>query len=181
MQSRRAELGTTKGTMKVAKVATSGVARVSRRAVSAFAATYPCSTSLQHGQRRRRRPSRSGGVNTRESNEIAPVMWGVVTRVRPAPSTQTIENKRTILRHRARGPRKTEISPYLVIHFTLVMHADMSGHEPAWMPGVIRRENPGDSIDFAQRFAIKHGRPDAPDRGLPPRRRRYTSANVSTR
>ena len=69
----------------------------------------------------------------------------------------------------------------LVIHFTLVMHADMSGHEPAWMPGVIRRENPGDSIDFAQRFAIKHGRPDAPDRGLPPRRRRYTSANVSTR
>ena len=56
--------------------------------------------------------------------------------------------------------KKTEI---LVIHFTLVMHADMSGHEPAWMPGVIRRENPGDSIDFAQRFAIKHGRPDAPD------------------
>ena len=74
-----------------------------------------------------------------------------------------------------------EIPPNLVIRFTLVMHADMSGHEPAWMPGVIRRENPGDSIDFAQRFAIKHGRPDAPDRGLPPRRRRYTSANVSTR
>ena len=107
------------------KVATSGVARVSRRAVSPFIptpksdvageGTYPCSMSLQHGQRRRRRCrlSRSGGVNTRESNEIAPVMWGVVTRVRPAPSTQTIENKRTILRHRPPAPRKTGITPYM--------------------------------------------------------------------
>ena len=102
-----------RGTTKVGKVATSEVARVSRRAVSPFVATCLCSMSLQHLQRRRRRCRRSGGVNTRESNEIAPVMWGVVTRVRPAPSTQTIENKRTILRHRARGPRKTEISPYM--------------------------------------------------------------------
>ena len=39
------------GATKVAKVATSGVARVSRRAVSPFVATYPCSMSLQHGQR----------------------------------------------------------------------------------------------------------------------------------
>ena len=104
-----------RGTTKVGKVATSEVARVSRRAVSPFVATYLRSMSLQHGQPRLRlcRPSRSGGVNTHESNEIAPVMWGVVTRIRPAPSTQTIENKRTILRHRARGPRKTEISPYM--------------------------------------------------------------------
>ena len=71
--------------------------------------------SLQHGQPRLRlcRPSRSGGVNTHESNEIAPGMWGVVTRVRPATSTQTIENKRIILRHLPRTPRKTEISPYM--------------------------------------------------------------------
>ena len=114
-----------RGTTKVAKVATSGVARVSRRAVSPFIclarghrisrATYPCSMSLRHGQRRRRRCrlSRSGGVNTRESNEIAPVMWGVVTRVRPAPSTQITENKRTILRHRPPAPRKTGITPYM--------------------------------------------------------------------
>ena len=60
------------------KVATSGVARVSRRAVSPFVVTYLCSMSLQHDQPRRRRCrlSRSGGVNTHESNEIAPGMWG---------------------------------------------------------------------------------------------------------
>ena len=121
-----------RGTTKVGKVATSEVARVSRGAVSPFIptpksdvageATCLCTMSLQHLQRRRRRRSRSTGAmrvlrlfgaKTHESNEIAPVMWGVVTRVRPAPSTQTIENKSTILRHRARGPRKTEISPYM--------------------------------------------------------------------
>ena len=57
-------------------------------------------------------------------------MRGVVTRVRPAPSAQTIENKRTILRHRARAPRKTEISPYLVIHFTLVVNQAILGLAP---------------------------------------------------
>ena len=111
MQSCRGELGTTKGTTKVAKVATSDVACVSRHVVSPFVATYPCGMSSQNGQRRRPhcRPSRSDGANTHESNEIVPAMWGVVTQIRPAPSTQTIENKRAILRHRARGPRKTEI------------------------------------------------------------------------
>ena len=97
---------------RTTKVGKPEVAHVSRRAVSPFVATCLCSMSLQqHRQRRRRR--RSGGVNTRESNEIAPGMWGVVTWFRPAPSTQTIENKRTILRHRAPTPRKTEISPYM--------------------------------------------------------------------
>ena len=117
---RTAKAGTTKvRTTRVptwtTRVAAPGVARVSRRAVSPFVATCLCSMSLQHGQPRRRRcrPSRSGGVNTHESNEIAPAMSGVLTRVRPAPSTQTIENKRTILRHRPRNPRKTEISPYM--------------------------------------------------------------------
>ena len=97
------------------RVATPNVAHVSRRAVSPFVATYLRSTSLQHGQPRRCRCrlSRSGRVNTHESNEIALGMSGVLTRVRPAPSTQTIENKGTILRHRARTPRKTEISPYM--------------------------------------------------------------------
>ena len=87
--------------------------RVAIRGDIIFAA--PCGMSLQHSQPRRGRcrPSRSGSVNTHESNEIAPVMWGVVTRVRPAPSTQTIENKRTILRHRPRTPRKTEIYHYM--------------------------------------------------------------------
>ena len=114
-----------KGTTKVAKVGRPELAHVSRRAVSPFVclarghrisrATYLRSMSLQHGQPRRRRcrPSRPIRAKTHESNDIAPAMWGVVTRTRPAPSTQTIENKRTILRHRARGPRKTEISPYM--------------------------------------------------------------------
>ena len=73
--------------------------------------------SLQHGQRRRRRPhpSRSSGAmrvlrlfgaKTHESNEIASAMSGVLTRVRAAFSTQTIENKRIIFRHRHRAPRK---------------------------------------------------------------------------
>ena len=70
--------------------------------------------SLQHDQALVSAPaSRSFRAKTHESNEIASVMWGVLTRVRPAPSTQTIENKRTILRHRPRAPRKTEISPYM--------------------------------------------------------------------
>ena len=118
-QSRRGELETAKGTMKVAKMAISGLARVATRAVSPIVATYPCGMSSQHGQRRQRRcrPSRSGGVNTHESNEIAPGMSGVLTRVLPAPSTQTIENKRTILRHRARAPRKQGNIPYMR-HFT---------------------------------------------------------------
>ena len=113
------------GATKVAKVATSEVARVSRRAVSPFIPT-PKSDVAGEGDISLRLvsaawskapasllPSRSGRVKTRESNEIAPVMWGVVTRVRPAPSTQTIENKRTVLRHRPRNPRKTQITPYM--------------------------------------------------------------------
>ena len=125
-QSCRRRAGNNKrGTTKVAKVGKPEVARVSRRAVSPFVclarghrisrATYRCKMSLQHGQRyqRRCRPSRSDGANTREFNEIAPGMWGVLTRARPAPSTQTIENKRTILRHRPRTPRKTEIYQYM--------------------------------------------------------------------
>ena len=113
-----------RGTTKVAKVATSGVARVSRRAVSPFVATCLSSMSLHHGQPRGRRcrPSRSGGVNTREFNEIAPGMWGVVTRARPAPSTQTIENKRTILRHRPRAPRKQGNYPVYATKCDILRH-----------------------------------------------------------
>ena len=37
-------------------------------------------------------------------------MWGVVTRVRPAPSTQTIENKRTI---EPEAPEKRTFPVYL--------------------------------------------------------------------
>ena len=121
------ERGQQRGTTKVAKVAASGVARVSRRAVSPFVATYLCKWS-----RRRLRPHlcRSPRANTHESNEIAPVMWGVLTRLRPAPSTQTIENKRTILRHPPRAPRKTGITRYLVIHFTLVVNQAILGLAP---------------------------------------------------
>ena len=49
-ESWKQRMGATK-VAKVAKVATSGVARVSRRAVSPFVATYPCSKSSRHGSR----------------------------------------------------------------------------------------------------------------------------------
>ena len=104
-----------RGTTKMAKVGTPNVARVSRRAVSPFVclarghrisrATYLRTTS-HHNHSTRLCPSRLIRAKTHESNEIAPAMWGVLTRVRPARSTQTIENKRAILRHRARAPRK---------------------------------------------------------------------------
>ena len=108
------KLGTTKVMTKVAKAGKPEVAHVSRGAVSPFVATYLCS-SLRHvfAAWSKAPASRSSRAKTHESNEIAPGMWGVVTRVRPATSTQTIENKRTILRHRPRTPRKTEISPYM--------------------------------------------------------------------
>ena len=47
--------------------------------------------------------------------------------------------------------------------------------------GVIRREIPGDSIDFAEGFAIKYGRPTRPIQVRRPGIDRYTPANISTR
>ena len=108
----------------MANVAKPGVARVSTRAVSTFIPTPESvagegDISLQHvfaawskaPASAPRQPLIRAKVH--ESNEIALVMSGVLTRVRPAPSTQTIENKRIILRHRARPPRKQGKYPYM--------------------------------------------------------------------
>ena len=49
-------------------------------------------------------------------------MSGVLTRVRAAFSTQTIENKRIIFRHRHRAPRKQGNYPVYVTKWDIMRH-----------------------------------------------------------